>query len=110
MKIYLARETGQEVMSFTMALPIITILKEYRAVMAAKAAKVAAVAVVVVVEKVAVAVVVVVAVAVAEKVAVVVVMAWFQEVNNTGLLLGKQFYSFHGEMALSYMGGNLHCL
>lgn len=106
MKIYLARETGQEVMSFTMALPIITILKEYRAVMAAKAAKV--VAVVVVVEKVAV--VVVVAVAVAEKVAAVVVMAWFQEVNNTGLLLGKQFYSFHGEMALSYMGGNLHCL
>ena len=104
MKIYLARETGQEVMSFTMALPIITILKEYRAVMAAKAAKV--VAVVVVVEKVAV----VVVVAVAEKVAAVVVMAWFQEVNNTGLLLGKQFYSFHGEMALSYMGGNLHCL
>lgn len=104
MKIYLARETGQEVMSFTMALPIITILKEYRAVMAAKAAKVVAV----VVEKVAV--VVVVAVAVAEKVAAVVVMAWFQEVNNTGLLLGKQFYSFHGEMALSYMGGNLHCL
>ena len=102
MKIYLARETGQEVMSFTMALPIITILKEYRAVMAAKAAKVVAV----VVEKVAV----VVAVAVAEKVAAVVVMAWFQEVNNTGLLLGKQFYSFHGEMALSYMGGNLHCL
>lgn len=87
-----------------MALPIITILKEYRAVMAAKAAKVVAV----VVEKVAV--VVVVAVAVAEKVAAVVVMAWFQEVNNTGLLLGKQFYSFHGEMALSYMGGNLHCL
>lgn len=102
MKIYLARETGQEVMSFTMALPIITILKEYRAVMAAKAAKVVAV----VVEKVAV----VVVVAVAEKVAAVVVMAWFQEVNNTGLLLGKQFYSFHGEMALSYMGGNLHCL
>ena len=108
MKIYLARETGQEVMSFTMALPIITILKEYRAVMAAKAAKVVAVVVVVVVvvEKVAV----VVVVAVAEKVAAVVVMAWFQEVNNTGLLLGKQFYSFHGEMALSYMGGNLHCL
>ena len=104
MKIYLARETGQEVMSFTMALPIITILKEYRAVMAAKAAKVVAV----VVEKVAV--VVVVAEKVAEKVAAVVVMAWFQEVNNTGLLLGKQFYSFHGEMALSYMGGNLHCL
>lgn len=72
--------------------------------MAAKAAKVVAVAVVV--EKVAV----VVVVAVAEKVAAVVVMAWFQEVNNTGLLLGKQFYSFHGEMALSYMGGNLHCL
>lgn len=106
MKIYLARETGQEVMSFTMALPIITILKEYRAVMAAKAAKVVAV----VVEKVAVVVVVAVVVAVAEKVAAVVVMAWFQEVNNTGLLLGKQFYSFHGEMALSYMGGNLHCL
>ena len=93
-------------MSFTMALPIITILKEYRAVMAAKAAKVVAVVVVVVVEKV----VVVVVVAVAEKVAAVVVMAWFQEVNNTGLLLGKQFYSFHGEMDLSYMGGNLHCL
>ena len=77
-------------------LSTITIMKEYRAVMAAKAA-VAAVAVAVAAVVAAAAVVVVVVVVVA----VVVVMAWFQEVNNTGLVLGKQYYSFHGEMALS---------